>query len=103
MHALDHVDIGHDGTHLVLLQVTDEVPADVLGQLGRLDDKFLGAAFTEPALSCVIGLLQFLDGVELGDGNQSGTRRQLLVEILPRGRLVSRPGRQGRHPSAGSR
>ena len=47
VHTLDHAHMGHDGAHLVLLQVADKMPADVLGQLGSFGDQFLGTVLTE--------------------------------------------------------
>ena len=55
----------HDGAHLVLLQVSDEVPTDVLGQLGGLGYQFLGAVLAEQALSGLVSFGQFLNGVKL--------------------------------------
>ena len=65
VHALNHTDVRHDGAHFVLLQVSDEVPADVLRQLRSLGYKFLGAVLSEKALARLVGLGEFLDGVEL--------------------------------------
>ena len=65
VNALDDTHVGHDSAHFVLLQVADEVPTDIAGQLWSFGDKLLGAILAEEPLSGVIGLLQSLDWMEL--------------------------------------
>ena len=65
VNALDDCHMGHDGAHLVLLQVTDEVPTDILGQQRGLGYQFLGAVLAEQALSGLVSFGKFLNGMKL--------------------------------------
>ena len=61
------VDERGDIFHLVDLQWADKMPLDVTGQDFLFSCQFLGPAFTEYTLSGVVGFLQCLGGMELGD------------------------------------
>ena len=62
--------------YLVALQWADKMPFDVTGQDFLFSCQFLGPAFTKYTLSRIVGFLQCLDGMELGDRYQRDTCRQ---------------------------
>ena len=62
--------------YLVALQWADKMPFDVTGQYFLFSCQFLGPAFTKYTLSRIVGFLQCLDGMELGDRYQRDTCRQ---------------------------
>ena len=59
-----------DKARLVALQVADEMPLDVLGELVGLVAPFLDVVFAEDAHSCIVSFLKFFDGLPFGDGDQ---------------------------------
>lgn len=69
-----------DAFRFVGLQVSDEVPFDVLRHLRNLGKEFLHAAFAEDALPGIVGASQALDGMEFADGDQCDVLRQDVVQ-----------------------
>ena len=70
---------------LIGLQVTDEVPLDVLWLHFVLVAHFKGMVFTENALTGIIGLLQVADRLGLADGYQGhriGQRRFYFFQVF---------------------
>ena len=78
--ALNHGDFAYKLTHLVGLQMADEMPAYVGGELRDLRQKFLHAALAETALPGVVGLLHSLRRMKLGNRHQADPGRQLLMK-----------------------
>ena len=82
--SLDHSHIRHNVLHLVGLQMTDEVPLDVLRQRLVLLAQLLLVALPEEALSLFVGGHDVFVRMVLADSYQSDAGRQVgkhLVKI----------------------
>ena len=63
--------------YLVGLQVADEMPAVILrAEFGHFGRQLLHAALAEKPLTCLMGLAQGLDGMELGNSDKPDPVRQ---------------------------
>ena len=82
IHRIDHADVGRNVFHLISLQMTDEMPLNVVGQLGHLLAKLLLMALAKNALANGIGRLKILLGVILADGHKADTFGQVANHLL---------------------
>ena len=78
VHSFYHTDVRRYVLHLVGLQMTDEMPFYVFGQVCHLLGKFLLMTLSKNSLSLCIGSRQILLGMKLADGYQTNTLRQLV-------------------------
>ena len=69
--AVDERDEGDDVLYLVGLEVSDEVPLDVVGQLGVLVTHLECFVLAEETLSDTIGVLYHRSGLGLGDSHEA--------------------------------
>lgn len=69
--AVDERDVGDNVLDFIGLEVSDEMPLDVLGELGMLVAHFEGFVFAEEALPKVVGVGYHLDGLGLGYGDKA--------------------------------
>ena len=67
---MDQVREGDYLLDLVALEVPDEVPLDVIGQLRLLVDEFLDVVLAEVPLAEVVKFLDSRHGLGLGDGHE---------------------------------
>lgn len=77
-----HADHGSHGLHLVLLQMTDEMPFHIVGHGRGFLTQLLGTAFTEYALPRSIGFLKFLYGMELRYGYKANSLRKHAMQFF---------------------
>ena len=82
VYRFNHRDIRCDILHLIGLQMTDEMPLDVLRQRSHLLGEFLLMTLAEDTLSFSISLLDILVGMELADGNETDTGRQAAQHLM---------------------
>ena len=78
VNSLDHRYIRSDVLHFVRLQMTDEMPLDILRQRLVLQTQFLFVTLTENALSLLVGGLNILIGVILGNCHKAYTLWQCV-------------------------
>jgi len=82
VYRLNHRDIRCDILHLISLQMTDEMPLDVLRQRSHLLGEFLFVTLAEDTLSFSISLLDILVGMKLADGNETNAGRQAAQHLM---------------------
>ena len=82
VYRLNHRDIRCDILHLIGLQMTNEMPFDVLRQRSHLLGEFLFVTLAEDTLSFSISLLDILVGMELADGNETDAGRQAAQHLM---------------------
>ena len=76
INGLYHRNVRSDILYLVRLEMTDEMPLDVLRQTLHLPCKLLFLALAEDTLALTVGSLDIFDRMELADGNQPHTIRK---------------------------
>ena len=65
INCVNEVDIWHDVLHFVRLQVSDEVPLNVIGQGSTLGLQFLHVTFAEDSLPAIVGLTYHIGWMKL--------------------------------------
>ena len=82
IHRLNHGDIRSNVLHLVGLQMTDEMPLDILRQGSHLLGEFLLMALAKDALPLGISRLNKLVGMKLADGYKANPCRQAAQHFM---------------------
>ena len=76
VHSVNHAHKGDVILQLLALQVTDEMPLDILGQHGSLVTQLRGVVLAEKALTCIVSLHDIVHRLQFRDGNEARPRRQ---------------------------
>ena len=82
VNSLNHRHIRCNVFYLIRLQMTDEMPLDILGQRLVLLTQFLLVTLTEDALSLLIGGLYIFVGVILGNCHKAYTLWQCVKHLM---------------------
>lgn len=80
-YAVYECGVRDDHFDFVGLEVADEVPPDVGGELGGFGDEFLRSAFAKVAFAGGVGLADGFGGVEFGDADESDAGGYVAADL----------------------